>query len=168
MNTMNIDTLKQVLLASLAITSLALSSNLKADQPTEPVENIKLFGVVNTIDNQRNIKHLQPSSSSVTQQHNSGLTTVVLSQTFVNSNDHAVQGYYHLPLPNPAALLNYHVSSNKSAMPLEDPQQLHLKQGESITYEVRYELMTDQLVGFHQTGDLGLDYELNATNIAQR
>lgn len=165
MKTLN--NLKAIALVSIATLSLTLTSQVKADQPTEPLENITLFGVVNTIDNDRQVKQLQPSSSSITEQHNGGLTVLTLSQTFVNNGSDTLNGYYHVPLPNPAALLNYQVMSDKSAEQMNDPQKLVLNQGESITYQVRYELAAQQLVGFHQTGDLGLESELNTTDIAQ-
>lgn len=165
MKTANI--LKTIALASITTLGLALTSQVKADQPTEPLENIKLFGVVNTTDNNRQVAQLQPSSSSITEQRNDGLTVLTLSQTFVNNGSDTINGYYHVPLPNPAALLNYQVLSDKSAEQMNDPQKLKLNQGESITYQVRYELATQQLVGFHQTGSFGIDETLKATNIAQ-
>ena len=158
---------KQATLAIIAITSVALSANLKADQPTEPLENVKLFGVINAIDDERNVTHIQPSASSITEQRNGGLTTLTLSQTFTNNSDQAIRGYYHLPLPNPGALISYEVQNSNAQPELDDPQQLALTQGQSITYTVRYQLNESLLVGFHQTDDLGVSSELDATAVAQ-
>lgn len=101
MNTTN--KFKQATVAVLSIMALGLSVNLKADQPTEPLENIKLFGVVNTIDSERNVQPIQPSASSIKEERYDGLTVLTLSQTFTNTSDTAVNGYYHIPLPNPGA-----------------------------------------------------------------
>jgi hypothetical protein len=160
---------KQAALVIIAMTSVALSTNLKADQPTEPLENVKLFGVINTVDEERNVRHIQPSASSITEQRNGGLTTLTLSQTFTNTSDGAVKGYYHLPLPNPGALISYEVQTDNTQVQLDDPQQLALEQGESITYTVSYLLNESLLVGFHQTDDLGINTQLDdSLSIAQK
>ena len=159
---------KQAAFAIIAMTSIALSANLKADQPTEPLENVKLFGVVNAIDDERNVTFIQPSSSSITQQRQGGLTTLTLSQTFTNNSDEAIVGYYHLPLPNPGALISYEVLTSNAQAQLNDPQQLSLNQGESVTYTVRYQLNQDLLVGFHQTEDLDLNPSLEPVSVAQK
>lgn len=166
MNTTN--KFKQATVAVLSIMALGLSVNLKADQPTEPLENIKLFGVVNTIDSERNVQPIQPSASSIKEERYDGLTVLTLSQTFTNTSDTAVNGYYHIPLPNPGALINYQVSTNTNADQLSDPQQLALDSGESVTYKVRYELNSNLLVGFHQTSDMGFSEQLNHSAIAQK
>ena len=159
MNTTN--KFKQATVAVLSIMALGLSVNLKADQPTEPLENIKLFGVVNTIDSERNVQPIQPSASSIKEERYDGLT-------FTNTSDTAMNGYYHIPLPNPGALINYQVSTDTNADQLSDPQQLALDSGESVTYNVRYELNSNLLVGFHQTSDMGFSEQLNHSAIAQK
>lgn len=165
MNILNL--VKKLSVTALTITAITMATASYADQPTEPLENVKLFGVVNTIDESRQVRHLQPSSSSIKQEHKDGLTILTLSQTFKNNGETPLEGYYHLPLPNPSALLNYEVTSNQALVELDDPQQLSLKQGESITYQVRYELNSQLLVGFHQTGELGLEQQMNQNSIAQ-
>ncbi|WP_223670131.1 hypothetical protein [Kangiella shandongensis] len=159
--------LKKLSVTALTITAITMTTASYADQPTEPLENVKLFGVVNTIDESRQVRHLQPSSSSIKQEHKDGLTILTLSQTFKNNSEAPLEGYYHLPLPNPGALLNYEVTSDQAVVELDDPQQLSLKQGESITYQVRYELNSQLLVGFHQTSELDLEQQLNQNSIAQ-
>ena len=166
MNTTN--KFKQATLAVVAIMALGLSVNLKADQPTEPLENIKLFGVVNTLDSERNVQPIQPSASSIKEERYEGLTVLTLSQTFTNSSESALNGYYHIPLPNPGALINYQVSTDSATNQLSDPQQLSLDSGESVTYTVRYELNSNLLVGFHQTSDMGFSEQLNHSAIAQK
>ncbi|RDX35343.1 hypothetical protein DZA37_00965 [Kangiella sp. HD9-110m-PIT-SAG06] len=159
---------KQVTFAVLAMMALGLSTNLKADQPTEPLENVKLFGVVNALDQDRNIELLQPSASSIKEERFDGLTVLTLSQTFTNTATDKLQGYYHIPLPNPAALINYQVSTDKGSSQLSDPQRLSLDSGESITYTVRYEMHSDLLVGFHQTNESNFDSDLNQIAVAQK
>lgn len=142
---------KQATFAFLAMIALGLSANLKADQPTEPLENVKLFGVVNTLDSERNVIALQPQASTIKEERFDGLTVLTLSQSFTNNSDSVLTGYYQIPLPNPSSLIHYEVISDKEANELSDPQKLALAKGQSITYTVRYELHSDLLVGFHQT-----------------
>ncbi|AOE50796.1 hypothetical protein [Kangiella sediminilitoris] len=159
--------LKNTSLGIIAATALTMAAVSHADQPTEPLENVKLFGVVDTVNETSDIQRLQPTSSSITQEHNDGLTVLTLSQTFINNSDSELVGYYHLPLPNPGALLNYEVTSSQDKEALSEPQQLTLQQGESITYKVRYELNPQLLVGFHQTVQPEFSPELMETSIAQ-
>ncbi|GAA4347493.1 hypothetical protein [Kangiella taiwanensis] len=158
---------KQVAFAAIAMLALGLSTNLKADQPTEPLENVKLFGVIHSIDTNREVRPLQPSSSSIKQERYDGLTVLTLSQTFTNDTDDALNGYYHIPLPNPGALINYSINTDKETNQLSDPQKLALNSGETITYTVRYELNSNLLVGFHQTSDMSFSEHLNQSAIAQ-
>ncbi|GAA4361553.1 hypothetical protein [Kangiella marina] len=165
---MNVSTkFKQATFAIIAMAALGLSANLKADQPTEPLENIKLFGVVNALGQDSQLRSIQPTASSITEQRSEGLTVLTLSQTFTNQTGHDVEGYYHIPLPNPGALINYDISSNKVGNQLNDPQKLELSNGESITYTVRYELNSNLLVGFHQTEDSSFSEQLTQNAIAQ-
>ncbi|WP_146205070.1 hypothetical protein [Kangiella spongicola] len=161
--------LKQATFAFVAMMALGLSANLQADQPTEPLENVKLFGVVNTLDSERNLITLQPQASTIKEERFDGLTVLTLSQSFSNTSDSALSGYYQIPLPNPSALIHYEVSSDGAINELSDPQKVSLEKGQSITYTVRYELHSDLLVGFHQAHepmfeDANLDVE---TAIAQ-
>lgn len=158
---------KQVTFAVLAMMALGLSTNLKADQPTEPLENVKLFGVINTLDHDRNIQSLQPSASSIKEERFQGLTVLTLSQSFTNNTENTLNGYYHIPLPNPSALINYDINSSQNPSELSDPQKLALESGESITYTVRYEMHSDLLVGFHQTSEPSFDQEFNQHTVAQ-
>lgn len=165
---MNTNTkLKEVAFAAIAMIALGLSANLKADQPTEPLENIKLFGVVHSINDDRIVRSVQPSSSTIKQERYDGLTVLTLSQTFTNQTENALNGYYHIPLPNPGALINYSITTDKVSNELSDPQKLALESGESITYNVRYELNPMLLVGFHQTNDMSFTEQLNQSALAQ-
>lgn len=162
-----LSTFKQVAFAIIAMTSVALSGNLKADQPTEPLENVKLFGVVTTINSKHQLQQIQPTASSIIEQRNEGLTTLTLSQTFTNNSGEDIKGYYQLPLPNPAALIHYEVVSSHLAE-LDDPLQVSLEDGQSITYSVTYRLQPALLVGFHQSNDDTINDSLMETNIAQK
>lgn len=159
--------LKQTTFAILAMMALGLSANLKADQPTEPLENVKLFGVVNTLDSERTVTSLQPSASSIKEERYDGLTVLTLSQSFSNNSDSTLNGYYHIPLPNPGSLINYEVSSDRNTNELSDPQTVSLESGQSITYTVRYELNSNLLVGFHQTHEPSFESSFTQSDVAQ-
>ena len=95
---------------------------------------------------------LMPIASTIQQLQQDELIELTLNQTFHNSGDSLLVADYVMPMPNPAALINYQVTNQNDydcAGQNASTQSITLASGESVTLTVTYQLLNKQLVSFH-------------------